>query len=156
MSGPIKCPNCGAQCQAGTLVCNCGSTLPETNPVAPVESARPIASEQPFDIGKRLNTPYPVSRTCPKCGSTAYKSVQPKTMVAFTWDRVCQGCSTRYTPPTPLWARLIFAGFGLAALVGGAITAYAVMQGAHSAFGLLGPIAFILAGLGCLYKAVTA
>jgi hypothetical protein len=126
--------------------------VPATAPA----TSEPVSIERPFDIGKRLSTPYPVSRTCPKCGSKEYKSVQPKTMVAFTWDRVCLGCSTRYTPPTPVWARVIFGTFGLAAVALGAVTGYAVLTGEQrSAFGILGPIAFILAGLGCLYKAFT-
>jgi hypothetical protein len=59
---------------------------------------------------------YPVSETCPNCGHREYKQRKPEQLVAFRWDRVCKACGTRYTPPTPLWAALVFilAGLGLA------------------------------------------
>jgi hypothetical protein len=28
--------------------------------------------------------------------------------VAFAADRVCKGCLTRYSPPTPLWGGIVF------------------------------------------------
>jgi hypothetical protein len=168
MHAPITCPKCGTHHPAGAYACGCGHTFPVTTPVAPDQppskakeaatpTERPITIERPFDIGKPLATTYPVSQVCPKCGSSEYKAVRPKTMVAFADDRVCQACSTRYTPPTPLWARLIFAAFGLAAVATGAVLSYAIFQGKTQGglFGLLGPVVAAVAGLGCLYKAVT-
>jgi hypothetical protein len=38
-------------------------------------------------------------------------------MIAFLDDRICQACSTRYSPPTPLWAALLIILSGL--LLGG-------------------------------------
>jgi hypothetical protein len=51
---------------------------------------------------------YPISGKCPACGGINFKRVKSKGMVAFTDDRVCAGCGTRYTPPTPLWAGVAF------------------------------------------------
>jgi hypothetical protein len=61
---------------------------------------------------------YPVSLFCPKCGSAEYKKRKPEKWIAFIADRVCTECQTRYTPPTPAWAGIIFilAGLPLASL----------------------------------------
>ena len=58
-------------------------------------------------------TRFPVSKVCPACGSTEFKQVRPNTWIAFSWDRVCKGCNTRYTPPTPIWAGIVFIVIGL-------------------------------------------
>jgi hypothetical protein len=64
---------------------------------------------------------YPINETCPKCGQTTFKGVRPETFVAFANDRICLGCGTRYTPPTPPWAAIVFlivgTGFVLFALL---------------------------------------
>jgi hypothetical protein len=56
---------------------------------------------------------YPVSKTCPECDGTNFRRVKPATRIAFTDDRVCRDCGSRYTPPTPLWAALVFIAIGL-------------------------------------------
>lgn len=56
----------------------------------------------------------PVSRTCPACGGQEYTLRKPKAFVAFADDRECKACSTRYSPPTPLWAGIVFLLCGLA------------------------------------------
>jgi hypothetical protein len=60
-------------------------------------------------------TEYPISATCPQCGGAEYTCRKPRRLVAFVSDRVCQACNTRYTPPTPVWAAILFllAGFTL-------------------------------------------
>ncbi|MBY0456130.1 MAG: hypothetical protein K2V38_02205 [Gemmataceae bacterium] len=50
---------------------------------------------------------------CPGCSSDKHKRVRPLGWVAFKWDRVCKDCGTRYTPPTPGWAAVVFLGAGL-------------------------------------------
>jgi len=65
-----------------------------------------------------LNTMYLVSPDCPKCGGTEHKRVKARTSLAFTDDRVCKACGTRYTPPTPAWGRALFALLGLGILAG--------------------------------------
>lgn len=168
MNATVTCPKCGKHHPAGADACSCGWTFSTMGPTirggpleakteddAPPEGGSD-AIQRPFDIGKPLGTPHAVSRACPKCGSTDYRAVKPAAMVAFTSDRVCQACSTRYTPPTPLWARLIFGGVGLAAVCFGAVMAYGILRGEHDAtFGLLTPIVVAVVGLGCLYKAAT-
>jgi hypothetical protein len=140
MSAPTTCPKCGAHSPTGVKVCGCGYDL----------------SVLALDIGKPLRTAYPVSRVCPACGSGEYKTVQPKTMVAFTRDRVCRACSTRYTPPTPMWARVLFGvcGIGFVAIC---------LLGLHrmiyvDGFVFTRPVGLVMVfivGLGCLYKAAT-
>ena len=58
-------------------------------------------------------TEYPISATCPQCGGTEYTRRKPKRLVAFVSDRVCRACNTRYTPPTPVWAGILFLLAGL-------------------------------------------
>jgi hypothetical protein len=97
-----------------------------------------------------------VSEACPNCGSREYKSVKATAMIAFADDRVCKQCSTRYTPPTPIWARFIFGAIGLGAVAAGGVMAYDIVQGKHQGiFGLLTPIVIAVVGVGCLYKAAT-
>ena len=95
----------------------------------------------------------PVSKVCPKCGGTKYTKRKPRATVAFVFDRVCSDCGTRYSPPTPTWAGVVFllAGlllsiFGFPALIIGfirgdpcAIPAMLI----HGALGVMGLLAFI-------------
>jgi hypothetical protein len=55
---------------------------------------------------------YPESKKCPRCHGTDFKRVKPEG-IAFTDDRVCKNCGTRYTPPTPLWAAVLFIVIGV-------------------------------------------
>ena len=57
---------------------------------------------------------FPISKVCPQCGSKEYTSRRPETFVAFASDRVCKVCLTRYSPPTPTWAAILFLLSGLA------------------------------------------
>jgi hypothetical protein len=63
--------------------------------------------KKPWSRRKRM-TKFPVSRNCPNCQGIDFKRVKPQSHIAFTDDRQCKNCGTRYTPPTPLWAALIF------------------------------------------------
>jgi uncharacterized protein (DUF983 family) len=56
---------------------------------------------------------HPKSRTCPKCNGTEYRRVKPEKRIAFADDRMCKSCGTRYTPPTPLWAAVVFIVVGI-------------------------------------------
>jgi hypothetical protein len=51
---------------------------------------------------------FPTSRICPQCGGKEYTLRKPKKLAAFAADRVCKGCLTRYSPPTPLWGGIVF------------------------------------------------
>jgi hypothetical protein len=59
-----------------------------------------------------VNT-YPISAMCPRCGGTEYARRKPDRLVAYASDRVCRACNTRYTPPTPVWAAVLFLLAGL-------------------------------------------
>jgi hypothetical protein len=53
-------------------------------------------------------TKLPISKKCPKCQGIDFKRVRPERYLAFTDDRVCKSCGTKYAPPTPLWAAVVF------------------------------------------------
>ena len=85
-----------------------------------------------------------------------FKRVKPASDLAFTWDRVCKDCGTRYTPPTPRWARVLFAVVGIGILVGSLLTAAWMINDGE----LKGFITFLVIGLflggGCLYRALAS
>jgi hypothetical protein len=62
-------------------------------------------------------TKFLISRKCPKCQGIDFKRVKPERPIAFTDDRECKSCGTRYTPPTPLWASVVFIGIGVLILL---------------------------------------
>jgi hypothetical protein len=64
----------------------------------------------------------PISKVCPQCGGTEFKKKKPDRFIAFTWDRVCKACETRYIPPTPVWAAVVFLIIGLILAAGGTIS----------------------------------
>jgi hypothetical protein len=97
-------------------------------------------------------TSHPVSDACPQCGSRAYTEVKSEAIIAVGNDRVCAKCSTRYTPPTPWWARPIFAVIGLAMSVIGVLAIYEyATKDVKFSFAIFA----LPFGLGCLYKAVS-
>src|SRR5579885_9020 len=55
----------------------------------------------------------PVSKVCPDCGSEKFRKVRARRWVAFTDDRICESCGTRYAPPTPRWAGVVFVLIGV-------------------------------------------
>ena len=54
-----------------------------------------------------------VSESCPSCSSTEYRKVRPERFIAYVYDRVCLNCNTRYSPPTPKWASIVFMTGGI-------------------------------------------
>ena len=66
---------------------------------------------------------YPVALSCPQCGSKEFQRVKVEGRIAFTDDRKCTACGTRYTPPTPAWAAVVFI------LLGTLITAVGIAFG---------------------------
>ncbi len=56
---------------------------------------------------------YPISDVYPRCGHPRFQRTYPDTIVAFKSDRICLECGTRYTPPTPRWAGVVFILLGL-------------------------------------------
>ena len=66
---------------------------------------------QPLDYRppeKPTTSKYPLAKVCPRCGNAGYRRIRPETTAAFTYDRICKACGVRYTPPTPLWAAVVF------------------------------------------------
>jgi hypothetical protein len=80
--------------------CECGSIRPRADRPPLKEFSDPTLADH-------LQT-LPIAVRCPGCGSDKYRKVNPKATVAFTKDRVCLNCQTRYTPPTPLWGSITF------------------------------------------------
>jgi hypothetical protein len=56
---------------------------------------------------------YPISFECPRGCGTEYEKCGSEEWVAFVSDRICKRCGTRYTPPTPVWAAVVFIVVGL-------------------------------------------
>ena len=82
---------------------------------APAVSDSPLPAKPPVPAAPS-NGPFPLGKVCPSCGSREYTRVAAKATISFASDRVCKGCGTRYTPPTPLWANIVFI------VIGGAMT----------------------------------
>jgi len=71
----------------------------------------------------------PLRGTCPRCGSAAFTRLKAKRLIAFTDDRRCKQCGTRYTPPTPAWAGPAFLVAGIVlALMGGGLLAWSALD----------------------------
>ncbi len=92
-SGDERCPSCGVD----------------------LNQARELkrTEEQERRVRSAPKGSYPVSNVCPKCGNAEFKKRKPDKWIAFTADRVCTACQTRYTPPTPTWAGVVFIFVGL-------------------------------------------
>jgi hypothetical protein len=66
-------------------------------------------------------------RSCPNCDEFEYAQVTPDGGCAITYDRVCRGCGTRYTPSTPLWVTVLLILSGVFLILPGvAITGVAI------------------------------
>jgi hypothetical protein len=76
----------------------------------------------------------PVSRNCPDRGCREYRKVTADAIVAFTDDRKCLACGTRYAPPTPAWAAVLFI------ILGVLITAAGIASAGYFAFQAVSPV----------------
>lgn len=80
----------------------------------------------------------PVAKICPSCQATSYSTCQPASKVAFTKDRVCSSCGTRYSPPCPKWAAVLFALLGIVmAIIFAYLMVFNHRQGIHLSFSTL-------------------
>lgn len=77
---------------------------------------------------------------CPNCGSNDHKKVHPTVAIAFTFDRVCKQCGTKYTPHTPRWGAVLCC---ISGIVGVLMVAFVAIAGA---MGMLGDYHWTLAG----------
>lgn len=120
-------------------VCGCDRSNP---------TARRVQFERTQPPGAGPGGVVPVGSVCLACGHAAFKGAASQKWVAYVHDRVCLACGTRYTPPTPAWARVAMTMVGLAllavALVGGYFSAAAgdvIALGLEGFFGVLGALA---------------
>jgi hypothetical protein len=93
----------------GQVGCECGRSLA----VPALHHLRELPDYAPPLVPESAG----VARICPACSGETYTTVRSSQWVAFAGDRVCAGCGTRYTPPTPVWGAvlLVLAGLPLAA-----------------------------------------
>jgi hypothetical protein len=70
---------------------------------------------------------YPIASNCPQCGSKDFKRVKVEDRIAFTEDRKCTACGTRYTPPTPAWAAVVFILLGILIAAVGIVFGFAFL-----------------------------
>jgi len=99
---------------------------------------------------------YPIARICPQCGGTSYDTKAPGGfMPAFTMDRICKACGTRYTPPTPAWAAIVFIVIGAVLAVGAGI---AVLVSMRSPSGMPPACEIVLGviGIACVIYGITS
>jgi len=125
------CPGCGADFRK-----------PARRKVA--RRARRDADDRDHRPGR--GPPYPVGKVCPECGHDKYEKRRPKGWVAFTDDRICTRCGTRYTPPTPVWAALVFLFGGLLVAGVGAVFLLVSLLGRGGVINV--GLAVVLVGMG--------
>ena len=70
---------------------------------------------------------HPIAKVCPQCGSASFVRVRAKGPISFTDDRKCQACGTRYTPPTPRWAAIVFLILGPMISIGSLLLAFGTL-----------------------------
>ena len=115
--------------RGGGTCADCGVNLTE----AAILRARQTNRKRPLPQG---TGPYPIASSCPKCGDKAYRLARPEMFIAFRWDRVCKECETRYTPPTPQWAAILFLLVGvILAGIGGMSIGLAAPRGSFPVCG---------------------
>jgi len=144
-----RCPNCGVVLPAirDTFCTECRHGLddPLNEPYSNRDSHDALKSETSTSVPL---TKYAVGIVCPACQSPEYKQVRPDRWITFTWDRVCKSCGIRYTPPTPLWAGVVFifaglplAAFGLFEVIVGLARGNPLPIACEGVLGLLGALA---------------
>jgi hypothetical protein len=155
---PNGCAKCGGDPSSSVaqevLRDRAANDQTEADTKASASRAGKSSSRQQVRIPEPDNTfPFPISKVCPKCGSNNFTRVPPKSMVAFTKDRVCNRCHTRYTPPTPLWAAFVFILLGILFL-GGSLGSF-LMQDDSRIFPRIIGIVIGFSSLGLGIKSLT-
>jgi hypothetical protein len=99
---------------------------------------------------------YPIASNCPQCGSVSFRRVRAERFLTFTDDRKCKDCGTRYTPPTPIWAAVLFIVLGCILTGGSVVWTVALVRselnhpGLFSAVHFLPSVVGFFTGLACL------
>lgn len=139
------CAGCGESHTEDADICwNCGTD----------RDGRP---DPQFRRADEPDPPVPVATICPDCSSTAYHPVRPAAWVAYMNDRVCEACGTRYTPPTPRWAAVLFlVNGGLFTIGAGLNLLILVLVGCPSVLALVVNLAFLTHGLAAVSHGVRA
>ena len=136
----------------------CGS------PVTQAEVVQQVKEEKKRK-NRALGGNYPVSVICPQCGQSEFVRRRPERWIAFAADRECKQCNTRYIPPTPTWAAVIFIILGFSSIGTAILRAFARISSGHQiellgivldVISLLIGIPFIVYGFRCLQDPATA
>src|SRR5687767_2506614 len=90
-----------------------------------------------------------ISRLCPNCGEAEHRTIKPDRWVAFVADRICAKCHTRYVPPTPMWAAVVFIVLGLLVTAGAGLDAVLHLKDAEMPL-VLWKLLFLWVGLAVL------
>lgn len=118
-----RCPHCGVDLPTvrDAFCPECREDLdcaPEYSPVeqelvsvpAPKVPAPEVLSK---NLAEDRRVILPICSRCPNCGRNEYLPIRPARIIAFRSDRECETCGTDYSPPTPLWAAIIFILLGI-------------------------------------------
>jgi hypothetical protein len=101
---------------------------------------------------------YPVSKKCPQCHGMEFTRAKPERPIEFADDRVCKTCGTRYTPPTPLWAAVLFFAIGVLILLVDILVVWSHFTFDHSFLRTLQSYVILLGtfstGVGCIVYGV--
>jgi hypothetical protein len=92
-----------------------------------------------------------ISKVCPSCGAGEYRKLRSRRWIAFSDDRVCLSCGTRYSPPTTVWAAFVLALGGAIVFVTGVVflvvDLVALLRGRVVAIGLAISIGLMALGV---------
>ena len=111
-------------------------------------------------FGKRVgmelrgNSPLPVSRACPTCGSLNSKKSKSKDQFLISFDRECAECRSHYALPVPRWLSWSFIVLGVILFVGGVgLAIYARRQFPEDR---LASVGVLVVGVGLGFQAILA
>jgi len=136
------CKECGNAVHDGCLTAKAVAASDGRCSVCGGDRGSPLAVQRRAEerrAAKNEKRQYPVSKVCPQCGQQRYTTAKPGTWVAFRLDRICTDCESRYTPPTPQWASVLFIVAGVTLLVCAPLFGLTVISAAGGGF-----LAFVL------------
>ena len=150
MTRPIQCPSCQERLpttmDAFCSYCQEPLEFPKENEIDATRNQTIPESE----IELANSTSLLVARKCPNCKGDSFTKTRPE-FLAFQWDRICDSCGTRYTPPNPIWAGPLYLLAGLASL---AISIFLYLNTTNRGMPSQGMFALGLIGLSCVLLSV--
>jgi uncharacterized protein (DUF983 family) len=109
------CPKCLEDVDDDFDVCwQCGTNVDGVVD----QSFKPEIEGEPPKYRPWFISPHPIASRCPQCGDGQHTKAKPGCYIAFVNDCVCRTCGVQYTPPTPMWAALLFLALGSLVVIG--------------------------------------